>query len=284
MGLLSGLEALGFRNTDVDIYEKKDDKDTSGQDDSQKKQNEFREEDVLFLKTYECPVCDETFKTLTVRAGKVRSAGHGDCLRPLYQDMDPLKYDVILCPHCGYGAVARYFTNVMPGQRKKLRAEVAPNFTGIKVSTDKFSYEEAIMRYKLALYSDVVMGVKSSRKAYTCLKMAWVIQGMLEEAGTEIDINEYTRLRKEEEECIQNAYDGYVRAVSSETFPMSGMDDITITFLLAELAYKLGLYQEALMPISRILGRANVSSRIKDQALELKEKVRAQMEIEKKSV
>lgn len=283
MGLFSGLEALGFKNTNVDIYEKQEEKNIENQE-AEKKKNAFREEDVLFLKTYECPVCDQQFKTLAVRAGKLRNIGHGEYLRPIYQDMDPLKYDAIVCPHCGYGAISRYFTNVMPNQRKKLREDMAPNFTGLNVSTDIFSYEEALTRYKLVLFSDVVMGAKNSRKAYTCVKMAWVIRGMLEKEGSKIDINDYTRLKQEEMECIQNAYDGFVMAYSSEQFPMCGMDDITVSFLIAELAYKLGLYQEALMPISRILGRASVSSRIKDQALALKEKVRAQMELEKKTV
>lgn len=282
MGLFSGLEAMGFKNTNVEVFEKPEEKAPDNQG-AEKKKSVFREEDVLFLKSYECPVCDQQFKTLAVKAGKLRNIGHGEYLRPIYQDMDPLKYDAIVCPHCGYGAISRYYTNVMPNQRKKLREDVAPNFTGINVSTDIFSYEEAITRYKLVLFSDVVMGAKNSRKAYTCLKMAWVIRGMLEKEGSNIDINDYTKLKQEEMECIQNAYDGFVMAYSSEQFPMCGMDDITVSFLIAELAYKLGLYQEALMPLSRILGRASVSPRIKDQALSLKEKVRTAMEKEKKT-
>ena len=75
-------------------------------------------------------------------------------------------------------------------------------------------------------------------------------------------------------ECIQNAYDGYIKAFSSETFPMSGMDEMTLSFLLAQLAFSLGNYKDSLKMLANIFGNKNVSPRIKDKALLLKEHIR----------
>lgn len=279
MGLFSGLEAFGFKTSDMKVFAPEEvTKPTSLDDKEEKKEVVVKEEDYLFPKTYKCPVCDKEFKTLAVRAGKIRSVGQDDDLRPVYKEMDPLKYDAIVCPHCGYAALSRYFNTVMPIQGKRLRAEVQSNFKGMELPIDLFSYDEAIMHYKMVLMCDVIGNVKSSRKAYTCLKLAWVIRGKLEREGKKLSAEECDKLRADEKECIQNAYDGYVQAFSTENFPMGGMDEITVTFLNAQLAYKLEKYRESLQLLSRVLGNKSVSSRIKDKALDLKEKIREQIQ------
>ncbi len=279
MGIFSGLEALGFKNKDMNVYDETTKEAAAITETVVEEETTvtFNEEEYLFPKTYHCPVCDKSFKALAVRAGKLRSIGQDDDLRPLYKEMDPVKYDAILCPHCGYAALLRYFDRMMPHQGKKLRAEVMANFKGMDISDTFYSYDEAIMRYKMVLMCDVVGGVKVSRRAYTCLKLAWVIRGKLENEGEYLSLEEKNRLYSEELECIQNAYDGYVQALSSEMFPMSGMDEQTVTCLLAELAYELKKYRESLLLISQLLGNKNLSPRVKDKMLQLKDKIREQL-------
>lgn len=289
MGIFSGLEAFGFKNTNMQVYEKKEKQEQKEQPNRGEEQKEeakepaIIEKDLLFSKTFQCPVCDKSFHSLAVRAGKVRNIGHDEDLRPLYKEIDPIKYDAIVCPHCGYGALSRYFSTMMPLQGKRLRAEVKEQFRGMDVSTDFYSYDEAIMRYKMVLMCDVVGGVKKSRKAYTCLKLGWVIRGKLQAEAAELSAAECEKLRAEEKECIQNAYDGYVMAFSSENFPMSGMDEYTVTYLVAQLAFRLGKYRESVKLLSRLLGNNSVPARIKDQALTLKEEIRCIIQPEKEN-
>lgn len=238
--------------------------------------NNLREEDVLFQKTYECPVCYEKFKSLTVRAGKLYSNEMDDDLRPIYRNVEPLKYEAIVCPHCGYGAFSRYFERLMPMQVKYIREEIQSKYTGVTYSTDKFSYEEAIERYKMVISSDRAAKVKSSRIAYTYLKLGWLIRSRLEHEGEELSEETQKMLKDEEMDCIKKAYDEYVVAFSSEHFPMSGMDELTLSFLVAELAYKLGQYDESMKMISKIFENKNAPKRVKDKAYELKERIRAQ--------
>ncbi len=284
MGLFSGLESLGFKTSNMELYPKEESRvKPEAASDSQKKKTEvlLKEEDCLFPKTHICPVCDKKFKTLSVRAGKLRSIGQDEDLRPLYREMDPLKYDAIVCPNCGYAAVSRYFDIMMPVQKKRIREEIQKNFGGMEVSTDVFSYDEAILRYKMVLMNDVVGGVKSSRKAYTCLKLAWIIRGKLEKEGPKLEPSECDKLRDDEMECIQNAYEGYVMAFSNENFPMSGMDELTVTYLTAELAFKLEKYRESLQLVYKIIGNNAASSRMKEKSLDLKERIRSQVKEEK---
>jgi len=150
----------------------------------------------------------------------------------------------------------------------------------MEISDDMYSYDEALLRYKMVLMCDVVGGVKTSRRAYTCLKLGWVIRGKIEQEGHQLTQEEIEQLHSEEMECIENAYEGYVKALSNESFPMSGMDEQTVMCLVAELAFKLQKYREALLLISQLVGKKDVSPRIKDKALLLKDKIRLEVSVE----
>lgn len=279
MGLLSGLESLGFKTKDINIYEKQEGKSEEKKPvKTVEKPVVYNEADYLFRKSYKCPICDKSFKSLTVRSGKLRMIDKEDDLRPIYKELDPVKYEPVVCDYCGYASLSRYFDAIMPLQAKRLREEVKSSFRGFDDEEDDiYSYDTAILRYKMVLYCDVVGNVKNSRKAYTCLKMAWVIRGKLENEEAVLNAEECDKLQADELECIQSAYDGYRLAFSSETFPMSGMDEMTSSYLVAELAFRLGNYRDALQLLSRIIGNNNVSTRIKDKAVELKERIRAKV-------
>ena len=276
MGLFSGLEAFGFKNEDLKVYSDTKEKEKAEQQ-TQKQDVRVNEEDCLFPKTHKCPVCDKEFKSLAVRAGKLRSVGQDDDLRPLYKDIDPLKYDAIVCPHCGYAALSRYFNHVMPVQGKRIRAQVMSQFKGMELSSDVFDYDEAILHYKMVLMCDVIGGVKNSRKAYSCLKLAWVLRGKREKEDPKMTPEESEQLRMEELECIQNAYEGYQMAFSAEAFPMSGMDEMTVSYLIAELAFELEKYRESLQMLSNVITNSAASSRLKNKAIDLKERIREQV-------
>ena len=68
-----------------------------------------KETDYIFDKTIKCDVCGKEFKTKQVRTGKARFIGTDDILKPLYEGIDTCKYDIIMCPHCGYAASLRLF-------------------------------------------------------------------------------------------------------------------------------------------------------------------------------
>lgn len=275
MGILSGLKVFGFKNEKSKIFEESEsDEIIKSEKQEEKKRIVVDEATLLFPKTYKCPICDHTFKSLSVRSGKTRNVGQDQDLRPRFKDIDPIKYDAIVCPECGYAAIARYFDYVMPIQAKKIRKKIMSSFSGITLSKDKYSYEEALTHYKLVLMSDVVGDVPNSRKAYTCLKMAWVIRGWLESGENGLTQERIEELKESEQECIQNAYDGYIKAFSTEAFPMSGMDEMTLSYLLAQLAFSLGKYKDSVRMLSNILGNKNVSDRIKDKAVLLKEQIR----------
>ena len=93
--IFAGLEDLGFKNVEkVDVYQESDSEKKKQEAAKQDAKKETNEEDLLFDKSYTCPVCDHEFKSRMVRTGKVRLVGADSDLRPRYMGVDSLKYDV----------------------------------------------------------------------------------------------------------------------------------------------------------------------------------------------
>lgn len=271
--IFSGLEKFGLgKLTQMDIYEEENKKEQNDNSVDENK-HEITEADILFDKTHTCPVCEKEFKSKTVRAGKVKLVSADTDLRPKYQGVDSLKYDVIVCPSCGYAALNRFFSQITYPQAKLIKEQISKNFKGLKEEGDILSYDDSIAYHKLALVSTIVKKAKISERAYTCLKLAWLLRGKAETLpeDTKDYVNVKNALLKEELEFINNAYEGFLSAFSKEIFPMCGMDEITITYLLADLARRAGKYDEASRWISKVLVSRNASERIKSKAREIKE-------------
>lgn len=269
--LFSGLDKFGLgKLSKLDVYEeeKKDEKKKEA-----RKTPELIEEDVIFDKTFSCSVCYKEFKSKAIKAGRIKLDSMDTDLRPKYQLVDPLKYDAIVCPHCGYAALNRFFKYVSPTQGKLIKKNISNSFSGLSVEEGAYSYDYAIVRHKLALANSIVKKSKTSERAYTCLKTAWVIRGKREELPK--DNQNYKKqvkdLFKEEMGFISNAYEGFKEAYSTEAFPMCGMDQNTVTLLVAELARKVGEKEEAGRWISQILVSRDANERIKERARDIKD-------------
>ena len=105
---LFGLAGLGLDDLEnMNIY---------GQDKKEEKAaaeaQKIEEKDLIFDKTFTCPVCGEDFPAKIMKTGKARLLSTDQDLRAKYEGIDAVKYDVILCPHCGYAALNRYFNSL----------------------------------------------------------------------------------------------------------------------------------------------------------------------------
>lgn len=270
--IFSGLESLGLGNlSGMQLFEGKE-----KEEEKKKGPVELKEVDLIFDKSFTCKVCDQEFKAKMVRTGKAKLLSQDSDLRPIYQTVDSLKYDAIVCPHCGFAALSRFFNYMTDAQAKLIKANISSTFRGINEGGETLSYDEAIVRHKLALVNTVVKRAKASEKAYTCLKLAWLLRGKAETLPAETPNFEAAKaeLKVQEKEYIANAYEGFMAAFSKEQFPMCGMDENTMTYLVSDLARQLGKYDEALRLIARVLMSKNVGDRMKQKTQELKELIK----------
>lgn len=274
-GILSGLESLGLGNiSTTNLYE------------TQEKPKEgpaapvvVEEKDILFDRTFTCPVCDHKYAAKALRTGKAKLLSTDMDLRPKYEGIDPVKYDVALCPECGYTVLTRFFGNLTNNQLKAVKENITPN---VKIPTfqgEIYTYEEAMERYKLALACAIVKQSKASEKAYICMKTAWLLRGYAEklEADGELTAEKKAAIEAQEQEYLKNAFEGFVAGRQNEGFPICGMDEVTIDYLISVLAYEIGKLDVASKLVAGILVNPAANPRMKDKARDVKDLILAKL-------
>lgn len=277
MSILSGLGDFGLGGLEgMDIFEEeeKENKKKAAAAEPPK----VEEKDLIYEKSFTCPVCGEEFSSKIMKTGKAKLLGTDPDLRAKYEGIDSVKYDALLCPVCGYAALARYFNSIGSAQAKLVKEKISTSVRVTKYDDEVYSYEQAFERYRLALVCAVVKKAKASEKAFICLKSGWLMRGWrenLQENGG--DAKKMEELAAQEKEYLQNAYKGFVEARQSESFPMCGMDEMTIDYLVAVLAMKLGKFDVASRLVSSILASSMANARMKDKARDLKEQILAEM-------
>ncbi len=277
-GILSGLAGLGLGNLEnLDIYE-------APQDEEAKKVaakqvvNKVEEKDFIFDKSFQCPVCGSNFSSKVMKSGKAKLLGTDADMRPRHEGIDSVKYDVQLCTTCGYAALTRFFPNITSGQAKLIKENISQKVQMHPSNGECYTYEEAIERYKLALVSAVVKRAKASEKAYICLKSAWLLRGYVEYLEENADESQNkAELKAQEEEYLLNAYNGFVEARQNEHYPMCGMDEITVDYLVAQLATHFKKYDVASKLVASILTLPSATPRMKEKAYDLKEQILADL-------
>ena len=284
MDLLSGLEQFGINveqgNTEIYADEKrKEQSKVKTSDEKTVARAQRPETEFLFTKRIRCTICDRVFDVRMVKNARVKRLQPDFDLRPRFENIDTLKYDVYACPYCGYAAMGRYFEHLTKGQIQLVKDNVCANFkrTG-DAEPDSYTYEQAIARYKLALYNSMVKRAKTSEKAYTCLKISWLYREMAGmDAASEEEKAKKAEYEKLQEEFYKEAYEGFQKALATETFPMCGMDSFTMDYLIASMACHFKDFSYASKAVSNILSSQIADRRIKNRALELKEEIIAQI-------
>ena len=238
-----------------------------------------KEEDFLLLKAVRCPICDGTFRTIQIKSGRTKRKEPDMDLRPRFEYIDTNKYDITTCPKCGFTAINRYFGHLSSLQTKLIKEGVCEKFktppTQEITEIKKYTYDEAIELFKLALYTSVVKKASNSEKAYACLKISWLLRGKIEELAVDKEKNRDAIIaaQKEYASFYAQAFEGFVKAMSSENYPMCGMDQNTVDLLIAAMAFNLGKYDYSSRFISSLIVSRTAGGNIKKRAHEMKEKL-----------
>ncbi len=281
-GLLDGLEGLGLGKLEnVDIFEEEKKESAARNAAKVVAPKTITEEEIIYDKEFECPICNRKFMSKVMKTGKTKLIAQDDDMRPKYEGIDANKYDVVLCPRCGYAAIARYFGPLLPAQVKLVKENICASIKLNKYNDPVYGYDQAFERAKIALACAVVKKSKISEKSFICLKTAWLLRGKRETLEAEghlpTDAREIQTLENQEKEYLKNAYIGFLEARGKENPPIAGMDTNTLDYLLAQLAYKTGDYDTASRLVAGLLSTRG-NDRLKNKVLDLKELVKAAKE------
>ncbi len=213
---------------------------------------------ILYDKSCTCPLCGHAFTTKTIKIGKNQVTSIDEDLYPHYSMVNPLLYDIIVCPECGYSAVTKNFSSLLPRQKEWLRVHF---YRGAKIPNyeEYTTLEEAIHKHKIALLACMTRKSKLGEQAYVALHIAWLYRDQGNDA--------------ESKSFLIRAYEAFGEALTKENFPILGIDEGTLLYMLAAMAHELNKPEESKQYLSAVITMPGLSPRLKDHALNLKEKL-----------
>ena len=101
------------------------------------------------------------------------------------------------------------------------------------------------------------------------------LRGKIEELSVDAEKNKEAieKCKAEYDTFYKQAFEGFVKAMSSESYPMAGMDQSTVDLLIAAMAYNLGQYEYASRFVSGLIVSRTAGANIKNRAHDMKEKI-----------
>jgi len=267
--VFSGLEDLGFEElSNMEIY-KKDEEEKYDINTKKEETLKIKENMLLYDKRMVCPVCASNFTTRTVKTSGYRMKKKESDFYIKYDGINPYFYDVCMCNVCGYASMKVDFNKLMEFEIKRIQKTITPKWQGRKYP-EIYDIDIAIERYKVSLLSYTVIDAKASKKAMNCLKLAWLYR----ELGD----------TKNEEKFIEQALIGFKKAYLNEQFPIYGMHENTIKYLIGELSRRLCKYDEALKYFSEVITSQKTNIKVKDLATDQKNLIKETLKKDEENV
>lgn len=140
-----------------------------------------------------------------------------------------------------------------------------------------YSYDQAVRMHELALQCAEAKMAKNGEKAYLHMLMAWLYREKEKEAE-QISIEELKKQETESchtqaEEHYLAAFEGFQQAMMNEMFPIAGLNQPTLEYIIAYMAFHFGKLEVSAKLIGSVLTTSSASRNVKDRALELKTEI-----------
>ncbi len=185
-----------------------------------------------------CPCCEKEFSIGKVRTRMVRYAGQDTDLFPRYEGENPLFYDAVVCPNCGFAYIGTSYELLNRNDYKAVRDKITPKWTQRQFDGPR-TVEQAIEAYKLVLLNSRVRQAPASELAKDCMRLAWMyrVQG---DSVLDYKFMEY---------AFQYYQDTYMK----EHLPVGKLDEYTVLYMIGELGRRLGKYQDSISWFSKLI-------------------------------
>lgn len=195
----------------------------------------------LYDKKVKCPICKIEFTTKKVRTSRLRLIKRDEDFLNHYKVENPIKYNVFVCPSCGYSSLENNFDMI-----GKEEAELVVKNISLKWNKRDFggvrTLDEAIESYKLALLVGTFTRASKLEMGNLCLNIGWLYR-MKEE-------------KEEENRFLSMARERFIEAFNTESLAGTSMNDSKLSYLIGELSRRLNEKNEALSWFNTCLGLA----------------------------
>lgn len=136
-------------------------------------EDELDNDNVFFKKDYTCPLCLTRFQTLKPRQKNIVIVKTDEDFCIHYKTINPLYYEINVCPKCKYSFNASSYVPVKPETKNELTKMLAEIWKDIDYSGTR-TLEDAIETFKTAIECQRIRGVDDSTMGKLTLKLAWL--------------------------------------------------------------------------------------------------------------
>jgi uncharacterized protein len=211
----------------------------------------------LFDKKVNCPICSNSYLTKKLRSRFIKVEEIEADFFTHYKDkeLNPIFYEVNVCPKCGFSFVDTFSSYYPPGSISLIKAQVSANWKERDYSGER-TVEQAVEVYKLAVLSGSLKQEKHVVMAGLCLRLAWIYR-LLENSVQEMRFMKLA-LEKYKNSYLESDYIG------------TQLTEMRLIYLIGELSRRLGYPEEAVKNFSKVVNHHNrsVESKLVEMARE----------------
>jgi uncharacterized protein (DUF2225 family) len=207
--------------------------------------------EFLYIKTVQCPVCQASFSTHSIRESRLMTERICPDFRVINGGFEPLWYHAWVCPECLYAQPANQFEQISPTIAGKIRGQQQryPLKGDFQFSASR-TLQEVFLSYFLVLRTLEFMGAPAVQFGNTWLKLLWLYEDMGEQNWAQ--------------QAAEKALAYFEEAIVSGRRSDEG--DQRLFLIMAELCLRLGKRDEALRYLWEVLSIKGGSERYRRQA------------------
>ncbi len=187
----------------------------------------------LYSKKVTCPICNKQFSSMKAKVNSCKVEKKDEDFCTHYVDLNPLYYDIFVCPFCAYSAYEHSFGEVNEAEIQLLKNAFSRRTVGRSFCTQR-GLNDAIAACKLAIHTAELRNARAG----LCLKLAWLYRF----AGD-----------KQEEVFLGYALRNYLEAFEKEELPIGNLNEISMMYLLGELSRRLGKLNDAIVWFGKVV-------------------------------
>ncbi|MGM0865623.1 MAG: DUF2225 domain-containing protein [Bacillota bacterium] len=203
--------------------------------------------DPFYDKKTQCLSCKHSYSTTRIRSRFVKVVGYDSDFCPLYDsnEVNPLLYNVSVCPKCGFSYTDDFTAYIPPVLKADLEKKISLHWQPQDYGKLR-SYDDGINTYKLAAYCGLIKKEKKVTIAGLYLRTAWLYRK--------------TQEKEQERRFINLATHEYIDAYLTDGVSGSLMSETKLLYIIAELLRRQDKIEESVAYLSKVISKQHLST------------------------